>query len=467
MLNFMTFEDLMDSWARVRTTAAPVYGECEEAIIRYNKERLKRGAEKLVDEAPDSINSMLKSAIGNMAEMALEVNYPENEGDDAVKTINVKAAEIEKQLDEMYNYITDSAVSTTYGGVMDEFTTAAEYCRSEIQSYLNDESLTPNERAVKVAELLKEKNMMSLMERSTAAMTDMFRDAYDLYSKDSMFIGEALDKSQSYILKRVNTYLQNYLVVLELLKAQQRVTEFTPEDVEELGEDCSAIYDKMDCTQLQAKKAVIDHFSQLIKSNEANEKAKKKNNREGIFNKLKDYFSQDRFVYINRGKANVPVNQKLFAASGSNFVFGGPENPALRLNLLNECHVLTSADIGNIANHAKEEGQTITEYLEKIGFNTNSVCYTGKAPLLLDGNFDEGLFGRGLTKCSTKYAKVGGYRMESKSDYTRTDRNLIKCIKTLFDGSSTEGGYRRRIDDKMGLYLVAFVGRDFTDPFAI
>ena len=509
MLGKMSLEEILNVWANIDTTAAAAKkgtvvepekteekdktaDELKEMAVKYGKKLFKLGVEKLVDTAPAPINSMLKSPVGSMVDMALGENKPETSNDDVIAAIEAQAKVIQDQLKEMEKNIIqnnkDTASSTSYGGVMDDFTSAAKACRIEIQNYLNDTKLTPNERAVKTANLLEKKNIISLMDRVTLVMTDkpdtdqdnrnMFQVGYDLYKKDSLFTGEALDKSQAYVLKRVNTYMQNCLVVLELLKAQERVTQLTPEEVAELGTTYRTMYDKMECSQYDAKKAVTNLLSQLIKSDEANKEAKK-DNREGIINKTKDYFSQDRFVYINRGKEYVPVNQKLFANTCAAFMnieihtnFG---NWLAKMNtdLLNKCKVLTETDIRYIAEQAKAEKKTITKYLEDIGFDTGSKFYRGKAPLLYDGNYVDQRFRSedGWIGCwalyTSKQAKVYGYRMDLTNDYARKDRPLIDCWRCTFDGTSEDDCMTEPIMEKLSLYLVAFVGRDFVDPYAL
>ena len=493
MLGKMSLEEILNVWANIDTTAAaakkgtitdePEAGETKdkelealkEMAVKYGKKLFKLGVEKLVDTAPAPINSMLKSPVGSMVDMALGENKPETSNDDVIAAIEAQAKVIQDQLKEMEKNIIqnnkDTASSTSYGGVMDDFTSAAKSCRTEIQNYLDDTKLTPNERAVKTANLLEKKNIIALMDRVTLVMTDkpdtdqdnrnMFQVGYDLYKKDSLFAGEALDKSQAYILKRVNTYMQNCLVVLELLKAQERVTQLTPEEVAELGTTYRTMYDKMECSQYDAKKAVTNLLSQLIKSDEAN-KAAKADNREGIINKTKDYFSQDRFVYINRGKEYVPVNQKLFANTVHSFIGFKERGQEYFLNtdLLNKCKVLTETDIRYIAEQAKAEKKSINKYLEDIGFNTYSNISRGKAPLLLDGttfcecNLDSLL--------SWGDEGIYGYRMDLTNDYAKKDRPMIWHFKEMSDMHGT-----MLINEKQGLYLVAFVSRDFVDPYAL
>ena len=494
MLKEMSLEEILKVWANIDTTAAaakkgtitdePEAGETKdkelealkEMAVKYGKKLFKLGVGKLVDAAPAPINSMLKSPVSSMVDMALGENKPETSNDDVIAAIEAQAKVIQDQLKEMEKNIIqnnkDTASSTSYGGVMDDFTSAAKSCRTEIQNYLDDTKLTPNERAVKTANLLEKKNIIALMDRVTLVMTDkpdtdqdnrnMFQVGYDLYKKDSLFVGEALDKSQAYILKRVNTYMQNCLVVLELLKAQERVTQLTPEEVAELGTTYRSMYDKMGCSQYYTKRAITNLLSQLVKGDEANEAAKK-DNREGVINKTKDYFSQDRFVYINRGKEYVPVNQKLYANTCHTIVIGSEYSKKrffLKEDFLKSMKILTETDVRYIAEQAKAEKKSITEYLEDIGFDTGSKISYGKAPLLFDSS----------TYCdydkyanfySSGYEGFYGYRMDLKTDYARKDRHLISHTKVTCDL------YDSLVSEKLGLYFVSFVGRDFVDPYTI
>lgn len=166
--------------------------------------------------------------------------------------------------------------------------------------------------------------------------------------------------------------------------------------------------------------------------------------------------------YINRGKEYVPVNQKLFANTVHSFIGfreRGQEH-FLNTDLLDKCKVLTQTDIRYIAEQAKAEKKSINKYLEDIGFNTYSNISQGKAPLLIDGttfcecNLDSLL--------SWGDEGIYGYRMDLTNDYARKDRPMIWHFKEMLDMHGT-----MLINEKQGLYLVAFVGRDFVDHYAL
>ena len=505
MLSKMSLEQILNIWAKIDTSAAaaqkgtdteskktdsgsdtdPLVDEVKALAIKYGKKLFKFGVEKLVDTAPAPMNSLLKAPVGSLVDMALGDNKAETSNDDVIAAIEKQTAAIQAQLAELEQSIIQSSKdissSTSYGDAMDDFTAAAKASRKQIKNFLDDEDLTDNERAVKIAELYDKKDLESLMDRVTLVLNDspnadegnrnMFEVAYDIYKKQSLFSGEAIDKSQAYVLKRVNDYMQDCLVVLEVMKARERVTEFTSEEVAALDFKARNIYDSFTFSQRDAKNAIASLISQLIKSDEANKEAKK-DHEEGILNMAKEYFSQDRFVYINRGKEYVPVNQRLCAAQcyyyldfkTESHLFYDETLAELNAGRLNQGKVLTQTDIRYIAEQAKSEKKTITKYLEDIGFDTGSDRYTGNAPLLLDGDYYDTFSEFAIY--STHYARVYGYRMENTSDYARTDRNLVKLEKSCWSDDCYWDTVKKGepVTEKLGLYLVKFVSRDFEIP---
>ena len=451
MISNMSLEQILNEWANINTDAAAAkkgteteieekakeddfYDPIAAAMKKYIKKQFKQGVEKFIASAPAPMNMLMKEPVGSLINMALGDNKKETSNDDVIKAIEKQTAEIQAQLakieKEIIQATKDTSSSTSYGGVMDNFTSAAKSARTEIQGYLDDRSLTDNERAVKATALLKEKDLVNLMNRVTLVMNDvpdtdengrnMFQVAYDIFKKQSLFSGEALDKSQSYVLKRVNTYMQNCLAVLEVMKAQQRVTEFTPDEVAALKPDVRKIYDTFTCSQYDAKRAISNLISQLVKSDEANNAAKAEH-KEGILNMTKDYFSQDRFIYIGKGNANIPLKREMNCYAGVDFGKSptyASFNDSFFWKTVNNSLPDTAVDL--IARQAKEEKKTIFQYLESIGFDTCSQYCAGRAPLLLTGGkYDT--YGGG-----TGWGDEGvyGYRMDV-ADYNLKDRGLV------------------------------------------
>lgn len=420
-MDSLSLEQVLDEWANLEAKPVPaayqsVDAEEEEntkteldpvvvALENYGKKLVKLSAEKAVEACPSPINSMFKAPVGSLVDMALGNKKSETSNADVIEAVNKQAKEIKDKIDNLEKTLiqdnADSNSSASFGKDLDAFTAAAKSVQNDIDIVLGNKSLTTdNQRAVHIANIIGRADRIgssviySAMCNANLVLVgkpdtdktnrNLFELAYDMNKSGSLFTGEVIDKSQNYVIKRVNTYIRNDLVLLEVLKAHQRISEFTPEEVKALDAGSRKIYDEIVGSSYKSKRYIATIISQLMKSDEANEAAKK-NNEEGLINKTRDFFAQDRLVYINEGTENIAMKKDLrcFKDEELTYTYDGKERSrtnvmldSQKIDALLNAQKLSEKKVEMLVKHAADCGMTLRGYLEAVGFNVSNIPET-------------------------------------------------------------------------------------------
>jgi hypothetical protein len=409
----------------------------------------------------DPVQDLLKGAIG--------LN---DDKKDMNEIIDAQHSETMKALEEMYLKMKENDVNantlTEYGNRFDQFEVEAQERAKAVKAIQDRKDLSDKQKAVQIAAVIGSsldwsQGKTALFEKMAyAAQTlkgnpkadpkgrNLYQVIYDFNKDYSMFSGEAMDRSEGYIKERINGFVRNCGVAIECLKAHHMVAKLTPEEVAALDPYTRGIYDqiKSDTSSISAK---IKSITQIFTGNKDAENASEQT---GAFDKVNEYYSQSRTVFINKGKSEVALESKLDAVGADEFereywAYGSDSKGFVPGDYLvtdvhsgyryAETQALTKEQIDAIYKHCVENGWTISEYLCKIGFDlsliydvpdcSGAMLITGEQ--YYDNGWDEhkhGFYGyqiygnAGKQKCFWKGFTVEGLFSDGGRDLNRKDQ---------------------------------------------
>ena len=191
---------------------------------------------------------------------------------------------------------------------------------------------------------------------------DLFQAAYEYYKEKHMFSGEAIDASKVFIADCFDNYMYSYAITMHCLDAYRQVLNFTEEDKAALSEGARAAYGDL----IKASHGtVLKCMETLSEGILGKKKSDGKYVYTGVAQHYADYEKADRFVFVNKGKANVHLNQTIVAVEASESSSRDDLNKALNAN------ALTAKDVEDLVDYINNEwkGGTIQTYLKERGFN--------------------------------------------------------------------------------------------------
>ena len=330
---------------------------------------------------------------------------------DIEAAINKQTSDILKELEEMKKEMKDDNYNsnsfTTYNKQLDDFDSFVGSRMDEINTADDNSGYNDLQKLVRMAYTIGgEKGWLTgnspvfdLMRKAgrilqggeTADKDD--RSYFDLmydYQKDScLFVGEAMQKAESYIQVRLLRFSQSCSSVLDILNAQLQVCDLSEEQVASMDPVTRSLYDEILSSReaIESKiRMVAEIFTKPVKTDkkmvEASERTK------SIFDTAKEYYSKDKTTYIGNKnyKNGINLADKISCMRGKDINqeakqhFGGGvegyyTSEELQKNI--KAAKLSQADIAKIAKQAKEMNMTIKDYLAYCGFDVSDMGNAG------------------------------------------------------------------------------------------
>lgn len=259
---------------------------------------------------------------------------------------------------------------------------------------------------------------------------------YDYNKETSMFSGEAIDKSANQIQSRLQNFAANCDVLLDVLNIQEKVANFTDEEIESLSAENKSAFEK-----IRANKQTIDNQKKLI----ANAFLGSKDNSTGVWSNgiigaVKEYSSKSRNIFIEKLADGFKEIQLSSTVSVSNAESVNPKALAAR-------SALTKDQICQLQQHVNATGLTMEEYLERMGFDLSPIKNSGRQKAYLstlDGSVKKSRSGH---KSGTNTTTFTGIDMKTKN---ATEASYQSYYKTYgFFGYTKE----EKMDDSVVVIL--------------
>ncbi len=412
----MSMNELLDYYSKLSEGNVDVYA-------RFIPSRYKDENGKVKDEDLETAKSIMYPIFQNMIGGLLR-NAPGNEFyGDVIKGFiggalgfNEPKTDIKEVIEKGNEHLEDELIKgfakterdtdnyTTlkaYGATLDELAVYAKMRAEGINSILTNKNYSDIEKQVRIAELIgssgdwysgsNQGNIMKSLEaaalvfkgQSNVDSRDIYNVIYEINKNSSLFSGEAMNKSQSKIEKSVNGFIRNCGVVIECLKAHEAIAHLTQEQVDAMDPQTREIY-----TRIHTDSDTISSKVRAIAGIFLGDKSSiNKEEQYGVLDKAAQYYDKNRTTYVDYGNngAGVKLQDTLKVTIGSDYM-SGDRADLNRINATVNSSGLTATDIDRIVTHAKANGMTVTEYLDSVGFNTDSLY--GYKYLMRDAYYD-------------------------------------------------------------------------------
>lgn len=234
---------------------------------------------------------------------------------------------------------------------------------------------------------------------------------------DSMFSGEALDKSRPYIERVILLGEYAYSINAQCLKAAQTVSQFTPEQVASLNDQELYNYKNVVSLTSIVNSQINDmctHMYSLIRE-------------DSVVNHLETYNKMNRLLFLNYATESKNLSNTLRVGDLAEVGYYDKYNEVY--DITSNDGILKYDELNALATHVRENypGMTLREYLNSVGFNTDNLpkdtyialaepkCY--KMDAFPDGG------GIGF-KCKYNVSSVS----IDDSDVTVKDRDLVTIV---------------------------------------
>lgn len=454
-----TLEEALQYWVDFQKKPVATFGNeiLPPAEMKEQEEALEDVVRELCAKAlTEAIVTAMKAGCGEGAGVAASpvekaVNYMlgvqgDASNDEVMKKIDVQTSELINAMQVsqqgMLSTITDTSAAIQIGEKLNEFDNKAAGMTNSIASIYstianNRLYPTENDKIVATAALLGslknydnielklcETNAYDLITTPGNSIDPegrtLFEIGYHMAGNESMFKGEAIDRSAPFIRKNINNYVSNALVLINLLDAQTKVSRFTEDDVNALSakarEDYDTICDYMDDAAGYQKDLIL--------------KLTDKEN--GILSMTTNYLSQkDRttFIYKNR-KGFTPVKlmptfqhiTSSFLVTSPKSITGNVEFYDARYKSLYNKSQLTAAQVKDICAHAcsaccelDSRNRNIKGYLEAVGFEFDNI--TSKradgSPIIVTDKYTTW----SQSWWSSGWIGLNGYRINGRGGY--------------------------------------------------
>ena len=414
----MTLEQALDYWTACEKDPRAIYGsdvltpeelkkaetELKDIVRQLSAKALSKAISAALKAGYGAGMSYTDGAVEKSVNWLLGVKSGPNAEDVMIHLDNktaelVSAMQVESQ--HTIHSLRDMTAAMTIGAKLNEFDSAATTKTLEIKDiYTTAKNLknypTENDRLTATAALIgnlenyrksdiagKEQNAYTLITKPGNSIDPEGRSvmqvAYFMGKNDSVFKGEAIDRSAPYVRGIVNNYVRNALVMINLLDAQTKVSHFTQEEIDALSPEARKKYD-MICSHADD---AAEFQKELI--------MKLADPKTGILATAENYLDQtDRTVYIGKdGKSFVELSPEFKHVKSSYLVTepgkytGCVDFYTSRYNALYEASGLTAAQVKEICVHGAEAcgelapgKNNLRGYLEAVGFKFNDSLYT-------------------------------------------------------------------------------------------
>ncbi len=293
-------------------------------------------------------------------------------------------ADIKSQMtdykEEIENKIVDQTVIAGKGTGFDKLLTALQGTDLQIQAINNDTTINDNEKAVEIASLIgkntewvKTNNLyfqyqdfMNTLSASSFASQqdkDLYQVVYDDCTLDSMFSGEALDKSRPYVERVILLGEYAYSINAQCLKAAQEVSQFTPEQVASLNDQELYNYKNVVSLTSVVNSQINDmctHMYSMIRE-------------DSVVNHLETYSNMNRLVFVNYATESKNLSDTLRV--GDLAEVGDYDQYNEVYDIVSNDGILKHDELNALVTHVRENypGMTLREYLNSVGFNTDNL----------------------------------------------------------------------------------------------
>ena len=369
---------------------------------------MKMGLNKCCDGLADCF----EGPMGDFANALFDVPQ-EASNDDIIDKIDESTNLVLKKIEDSENNIVNRTsnlnVASEYGKIMDKYDSAAGNHREAIKTALNEKN---NEsKTVEIANSLgdlgewADKNIVTKRGEARTVLTADYcttdpENHYNLYKmafkvaldKGSLFMKEAVENSQRYVVNCTNKYLKSSITLLEMLAAMEDVSKFTPEQISKLSASALANYNKIKDNAYKADSFKAQVLDDLLGDN-------------GILTKSTAYVERkvtEPTTYVGRGQGKfVKLRSEVSVSSDLGFIeprdkiwFGLGKSKwywkngsdTTRLNYSG----LTYKEYEGIGKHAFATGYNIENYLKANGFTVQKAYKDSYKNIVLPtAHFDE------------------------------------------------------------------------------
>ena len=423
------YKDVLDVWQKAQKGADNVFpqgcdldGDGIETEEEKNEveDKLKEYAAGLtvglmkmgLNKCCDGLADCFEGPMGDFANALFDVPQ-EASNDDIIDKIDESTNLVLKKIEDSENNIVNRTsnlnVASEYGKIMDKYDSAAGNHREAIKTALNEKN---NEsKTVEIAYSLGDlgewanKNIVTKRGEARTVLTADYcttdpENHYNLYKmafkvaldKGSLFMKEAVENSQRYVVNCTNKYLKSSITLLEMLAAMEDVSKFTPEQISKLSASALANYNKIKDNAYKADSFKAQVLDDLLGDN-------------GILTKSTAYVERkvtEPTTYVGRGQGKfVKLRSEVSVSSDLGFIeprdkiwFGLGKSKwywkngsdTTRLNYSG----LTYKEYEGIGKHAFATGYNIENYLKANGFTVNKAYKDSYKNIVLPtAHFDE------------------------------------------------------------------------------
>ena len=423
------YKDVLDVWQKAQKGADNVFpqgcdldGDGIETEEEKNEveDKLKEYAAGLtvglmkmgLNKCCDGLADCFEGPMGDFANALFDVPQ-EASNDDIIDKIDESTNLVLKKIEDSENNIVNRTsnlnVASEYGKIMDKYDSAAGNHREAIKTALNEKN---NEsKTVEIAYSLGDlgewanKNIVTKRGEARTVLTADYcttdpENHYNLYKmafkvaldKGSLFMKEAVENSQRYVVNCTNKYLKSSITLLEMLAAMEDVSKFTPDQISKLSASALANYNKIKDNAYKADSFKAQVLDDLLGDN-------------GILTKSTAYVERkvtEPTTYVGRGmgkfvklRSEVSVSSdlgfieprdKIWFGLGKSKWYWKNGSDTTRLNYSG----LTYKEYEGIGKHAFATGYNIENYLKANGFTVNKAYKDSYKNIVLPtAHFDE------------------------------------------------------------------------------
>ena len=388
----------------------------------------------------------------------------EASNDDIIDKLNESTNKVLEKIDDSENNIVNRTsnlnVASEYGKIMDKYDSAAGNHREAIKTALNEKN---NEsKTVEIANSLGDlgewanKNIVTKRGEARTVLTADYcttdpENHYNLYKmafkvaldKGSLFMKEAVENSQRYVVNCTNKYLKSSITLLEMLAAMEDVSKFTPDQISKLSASALANYNKIKDNAYKADSFKAQVLEDLLGDN-------------GILTKSTAYVERkvtEPTTYVGRGVEEtkhvklrkdldyncdlgfITAYDKTFLSGVSNWKWiAGSDTKRFSANGLG------CKETEAVCKHAVNIGYTVANYLKANSFNIDNSW--GDKRILVTSHYDD--FHGTNWKGYTEYEGFKGYDINKKYG-KNAEAEKCQMIKKHITGFWTSWITERRV----------------------
>lgn len=421
------YKDVLDAWKKAMKDPTKAFEKGND----INGDGVVTKEE--TDQVSEKIREYAAAMTAGIIKMGLSVNFPGSQfvadkplgdltnalfgvkqkasNEDVIKQVNKSTQELISKINEAEEKIVtrtaNISVASKYGQVVDEFTSGADIYRKSVNEASSEG--TKDEKAVAVALNLgsmknwADKDIVEKMGYATYYFTSDYcttdsengSNIYDIamrtaIDKGSLFMKEAVENSQQYIIKTTGKYLKSCLTVLEMLSSMQKVSQLTPEQVAAMSKSAQDDYKEIAAHADKAYACEVDILNDLA-------------GEDGILSRTSKYIQRketEPTTYVGRGLNNF-VQLENFLDYRENLTFvEAYQNRTIRAgydwrwvkgyeDYMIKRGGLSYSEIEGICKHAFALRYNVENYLKQNGFDVDKNATSGKTRVMPTGFYDD------------------------------------------------------------------------------